>query len=368
MKFNPEKPYNELPLLPPKINLADKDFLIKTITTAKAVSQLRAHLTFNKRTINNALDLLSPLFIPEAVASSNVENIITTNDQIYIAQIKEKRELSPAEKETLRYADALREGIKLIHGKQILATNDYIRLQNILVPEFRGIRNLPGTHLSNPATGKIYYTPPSGEKSIRDKLANYEKYDNDKAPDSEIYSRMAVLHYQLEMIHPFFDGNGRTGRILMPLYLMLQGELQVPVLFISRYIMDHRDEYYEKLRGVTERSEWKAWILYIMEATRSQAEYTTNILAKIQKNIVKDKKFLREKYRKIYSSELVDFIFSHAYFTAEDFAKEMEISRPTSYHYLEILISEGIIKKKQQDGRNRNLYANPHYINILLDA
>lgn len=368
MKFDRKKPFNELPPLPAKVNLDDVEILLETINAERAIAQLRTRLTLSKRSVANTLDLLSPLFVPEAVSSSGVENIITTNDSIYTARIKEERELSPVEKETLNYTDALLAGSKMIFERGILTTNDYLKIQSELEPTKNGIRKLPGTKLANPITGEVYYTPPEGERLIRDKLANFEQYFNEKAPMAEIYARMAILHYQFEAIHPFHDGNGRTGRILMPLYLTLQGELPVPVLFISRHILQNHDEYYKRLRAVTEKNAWKDWILFIIRGTADQANYTTKILDEIQNNIAKVKALLQEKNKKIYSSELIDFLFSHAYFTIKEFEQELDISPPTAVKYLNYLEAEGIVTKRKQTGRNRLLYINPHYTNILLKA
>lgn len=353
---------------PPRLNLKDVDILLETIEVAKSVSQLRTRLTLSKRSVANTLDLLSPLFVPEAVASSGVENIITTNDSVYSAKLKEAHELRPAEKETMRYAEALMHGARILNKKGFLATNDYIAIQSVLEPSRGGIRNLPGTQLKNPETGKVYYTPPVGVDLIRDKLENLEKYYNEPAPVSEVYARMAIIHYQLEAIHPFFDGNGRTGRILMPLYLTLQGELPVPVLFISQYILKNKDDYYRNLRAVTENGDWKTWVLYILRATKEQADYTTDVLDKIQSNLSKVKALLKEKHKNMYSSELVDFLFSRAYFTEKEFENDMGVSFPTARKYLAKLEEEGIIRKKRQTGRNRFLYVNLHYTTILLNA
>jgi len=366
--FNPLIPHNALPQLPPNINMHDPDLLVLAMETVRSVSQLRTRLTLSKRSIANTLDLLSPLFVPEAVASSGIENIITTNDSVYIAKIKEDRELTPTEKEALNYTKALERGAQIVNNKGFLATNDYISLQGILEPTKKGLRNHLGTTLANPHTKKIYYTPPEGEALIRNMLSNYEKYFNDKAPIEETYARMAILHYQFEAIHPFMDGNGRTGRILMPLYLTIQGELPVPVLFISQYILKHRDEYYKRLRDVTENNNWKDWILYIMSTTKEQAEYTCKILEQIQKNISTVKQLLKDNFKSMYSSELVDFLFSTAYFTEKQFTEELKVSRVTARKYLGLLESKNIIEKKRQSGKNRYLYVNPKYINILLGA
>ena len=365
--FNPELPNNNLAVLPPDVDFRDSDILIASMKASRSVSQLRTRLTLSKRTIANAIDLFSPLFVPEAVASSGVENIITTNDSVYIAKIEKIRNLEPVEKETLRYTDALEHGAHIVNNRGFLATNDYIKLQKMLEPAQNGIRNYPGTTLKNPVTKKVYYTPPVGEKKIRDLLSNYEKYYNEKAPTHEVYARMAILHYQFEAIHPFGDGNGRTGRILMPLYLMVQQELPVPVLFISQYILNNRDSYYELLRGVTNNGDWKSWILFIIEATEKQADYTTSVLQKIQDNLSKTKALIKEEYPSIYSSELVDFLFSRAYFTEKDFEKEIGVSQVTARKYLAALEAEYILDKKRQPKRNRYLYVNKKYTDVILN-
>ena len=228
------------------------------------------------------------------------------------------------------------------------------------------MRKLPGTQLANPDTGVVYYTPPVGEKLIRDLLKNFEDYFNEPAGIHEVFARMAVLHYQFEAIHPFVDGNGRTGRMLMPLYLMKHGRLPVPVLFISHYILEHRDEYYTKLRAVTSDGAWKDWVLFIVNATAKQAVYTCGVLEKVRAAIHDTKTALREK--SMYSSELVDFLFSNAYFTSKGFGREVGVSPMTARKYLLELESDKIIVKTKQTGRNRYIYITPRYINILKQA
>lgn len=365
MPFDPKLPYNDLSPIPPEVDLKDKELLLATIEASDAIAQLKTMLTMSSRTINNTLDLLSPLFVPEAVSSSGIENIVTTNDSVYVAKIKEKRELTPAEKEALNYTEALMEGAQRVFKKGFLNTNDYITLQKILEPTKPGIRKLPGTQLANPITKTVYYTPPDNESRIRDLLGNFEKYFNEESPNHEIFARMAILHYQFEAIHPFPDGNGRTGRILMPLYLTQQNRLPVPVLFMSHYILEHRDEYYEKLRAVTAKHEWSEWILYITQATTNQALYTCRILEKIRKAINGVKNTLKEELPNVYSSELVDFLFSHAYFTQKAFESEVGVSLMTARKYLQELESKGVVTKNKQTGKNRYIYINPSYINIL---
>lgn len=366
--YDVNKPYNDLPLLPPDVDLKDQELLLATLEASDAISQLKTMLTLSSRSISNTLDLLSPLFVPEAVSSSGVENIVTTNDSVYYAKIMEERELSPAEKEALNYTNALMDGASKLSTNGFLTTNDYVALQKVIEPTKAGIRTLSGTQLSNPVTKTVYYTPPEGESRLRDFLHNFEKYFNEAAPIHEVFARMAILHYQFEAIHPFRDGNGRTGRMLMPLYLMKQHKLPVPVLFISHYILEHRDEYYQKLRAVTSDNNWKDWILYITQATTDQAKYTCEILEKIRRAINSAKQIMRDNLNYLYSSELVDYLFSNVYFTQKDFEKAVRVSPMTARKYLSDLEKEKITLKHKQTGKNRYIYITPRYISILKQA
>jgi Fic family protein len=362
------KPYNELPLLPPQVELKDQELLLATLEASDAISQLKTMLTMSSRTISNTLDLLSPLFVPEAVSSSGVENIVTTNDSVYYAKIREERELTPAEKEALNYTNALMEGASKLTSKGFLNINDYISLQRAIEPSKSDLRKLSGTQLSNPITGTVYYTPPDGEERIRNLLHNFEIYFNEPSPIHEVFARMAILHYQFEAIHPFSDGNGRTGRMLMPLYLMKQARLPVPVLFISHYILEHRDDYYKKLREVTIEEKWKEWVLYITLATTEQAKYTCAILERIRKSIDAVKQILKERLSYLYTSELVDYLFSNAYFTQKNFEEIIGVSPMTARKRLFDLEKEGIVVKHRQTGKNRYIYITPRYISILKQA
>jgi Fic family protein len=368
--MDPTRPHNQLLTLPPALDFKDQDLLLATIDASDAIAQLKTMLTMSDRNMANTLDLLSPLFVPEAVTSSGVENIITTNNSVYVAKVLEERELSPAEKEAINYSGALFYGATRVYSKGFLSTNDYIELQKILEPAKAGIRRLPGVQLKNPTTGRVYYSPPEGEGLIRSLLADFERYFNEEAPQYEVFARMAVLHYQFEAIHPFNDGNGRTGRMLMPLYLTKHMKLPAPVLFISHYILEHRDEYYGLLRSVTNKAEWKPWVLYILQATIEQARYTCEILGKIQRTTEGLRATLKDKLPAIYSAELVDFLFSNVYFVQKDFEKELGVSPMTARKYLHLLENESVkvIAKRKQTGRNRFIYITPAYIRILRTA
>ena len=366
MTFDRTKPNNQLPLLPPKaVNLESPAILKASLSASSAIGALRAMIRQDERNITHAINLMTPLFVPEAVASSGVENIITTNEQVYRALAENSRGVSPAEKEAISYVRAITKGLEIVGARGSLATNSYLDIQHILEPKKSGLRKLPGTVLSNPITKEIYYTPPVGEARIRDLLTNFERYYNEPAPAHEVYARMAILHYQFEAIHPFYDGNGRTGRMLMPLYLMLQKQLDLPVLFISRYILEHRDEYYQCLRGVTQSEDWEPWILFVVRATTEQAKYTAGILENIHDTVAAVRKELQVTPALAHRVNLVEFIFSEPFFDVVRFQKGLDISYATARKYLTILEDKKLVVKKKQKGRNRFLYANPRYIAIL---
>ncbi|MEK7202632.1 MAG: Fic family protein [Patescibacteria group bacterium] len=366
---NPNKPFNDLAGVPaPDLDFKDPDILIASIATSQAIGSLNTILGADKQNITHSLNLMSPLYVPEAVASSGIENIITTNERIYQAKILEAGEIKPHEKEVMRYTAALIFGFKELVEKDFLATNQYIAIQKTLEPTKSGIRKLPGTQLKNPHTGVVYYTPPEGEGLIRELLSNYEKYFNEKAPEHEIFGRAAVLHYQFEAIHPFHDGNGRTGRMLIPLYLSKQRALHLPLLFVSKFILENRDDYYLLLRNVTYKGEWKPWVLYILKALEKQAKYTLKVLQKIHDF----QQELEEKLEKLvghaYARDIAKLLYLNPYFVQKDFESGLKVAYVTARKYLAILEKEQVIVKKKQPKRNRFLYVCPEYIKLLKNA
>ncbi len=350
------------------MDLATPQIVTVSIEASEAIGAINVLMSSDAQHALNSLNMISPLFVPEAVASSGVENIITTNDQVYEAQLLATGALRPEQKEVLNYADALIGGFAQLARRHGLSTNDILEMQRTLEPAKPGIRKLPGTTLRNPTTGEVFYTPPEGEARLRELLANFETYFNEQAPAAEVYARMAIMHYQFEAIHPFQDGNGRTGRMLMPLYLKAQHRLDVPLLFISRYILAHRDEYYTKLRSVTADGEWTPWILYIIQATIEQARYTKGVLESIQDAIETTRRGIRQKLPTIYSAELVEFIFGQPYFAVADLERVLGVSYVTARKYLAALEAEGLLVKKKQGSRGRFIYTNPQYIKILKAA
>jgi Fic family protein len=339
--INNTLPYNQLPKLPPQADLDDVRILKKVITTNKAIAQLNGLI----RSLENPEVILEPLKIKEAVESSGIEDINTTISEALQAELFSSEKLSPEQKETKNYKKALLFGFDQVRKRNFLSTNDFIKIQKELGLQHPGIRNLPGTRIANRQTGEVYYTPPEGEQHIRNLLKNFEEYYNDEANDPDYLIKMAVLHYQFEAIHPFFDGNGRTGRILMVLYLVVHDCLVSPTLFISRYINQNRSVYYRLLREVTYEDNWKEWILFILEAAETQATDTNNAILKILK--------LREwftgevlpKLNFTYSQELLSYIFSNAFYTQSKLMESTQIrSNKTALEYLNTLENKGILK------------------------
>ena len=367
--LNPNQPYNNLPKIPTNgLNFKDPDILIASIATSQAIGSLNAILGADRSNVTHSLNLMSPLYVPEAVASSGIENVVTTNEGIYRAKVFEDNEIKPREKEVMRYTDALILGFKELTEKDFLATNQFIEIQRTLEPNKSGLRKLPGIQLKNPHTNEVYYTPPDGETRIRDLLANYENYFNEKAPVHEIFGRAAVLHYQFEAIHPFPDGNGRTGRMLIPLYLSKQRVLTLPLLFVSRFILENRDDYYRLLRNVTYNKEWKPWVLYILKALEKQAKYTLRILQKIHDFQRELEKKLEKLVGHAYARDIAQLLYQMPYFAQKDLEKRLDISYVTARKYLAILEEGKIIIKKKQPKRNRFLYVCPEYIKLLKNA
>ena len=341
--FDRNKPYNDLPLLPPNFNFDDVALLKLVNKANNSLFELKGMANL----LPNPGILVSPLTIREAVASSGIENINTTVAEALKADVVYKKsELSGAEKEILRYRDALREGYRLLKKNQFLNTNSFIEIQSALEPNKKGIRKIPGVAIRNSKTREAIYTPPEGYEVISKKLKNFEDYFNDPKDfdDVDPLVRMAVMHYQFESIHPFLDGNGRTGRIIMILYLVLTERLELPILFLSKYILENRDEYYKNLRGVTEGAKWRDWVFYILQGVERQAQET-------RKNILQIKK-LMEEYKEIslkngvhMTSQMLDYLFSNPFYSQKKMAESLGVHRNTAAKYFQELEKSKVVQK-----------------------
>lgn len=357
MKFNPEEPYDDLPLLPPMVDIETKQILRKTIAAGRALAQLNGTLL----SLPNPTLYLDTIYLQEAKASSEVENIITTNDELYKSIVTERKISDAASKEVLSYKEALWLGLEQIEKKPFITTNLCISIVQCIKQNTASIRNTPGTKLSN-TNGEVIYTPPSDERVIRDKLANLEKFVNeDEAIDPLI--KMAIMHYQFEAIHPFFDGNGRTGRILLLLYLKLSGLLETPAIYLSEYIIKNKADYYKRLREVTENNEWEAYILYMLDMIEETSIKGLERLNKITNLMEMTAEEIKKKLPKVYSKDLIEVLFRLPYTKRQNLIDENIGNLKTTGNYLNALERNGFLKPMKV-GKEK-LYLNEKLLGIL---
>ena len=358
MGFNPHEPYNDLPLLPPKGKVQTEEVLKKCISATRSLAQLKGAGSL----VPNQSILINSIPLQEAKDSSEIENIVTTQDDLYQAEVSESNVSSPHTKEVLRYRTALKKGYEMLSRRPI-STNLIIEICRTVLDTDIDIRKVPGTKLENPDTKKIVYTPPEGEEIIRRKLHNLEIFINeDNGLDPLV--KLAIIHYQFEAIHPFGDGNGRTGRILNILYLVEQKLLEIPVLYLSRYIINNRNEYYKRLKGVTEKSDWEPWILYILDAVDKTSLETCEKIVAIKDLMAETIDFCRENLpKRVYSKELVELLFVQPYCKIS-FLVEADIAkRQSASEYLKELEKIGILVGEKK-GRE-TIYKHPKLLDIL---
>lgn len=355
--FDPKIPYNELPLLPPTGEIETKNIFRKTISASRALSQLNGTLL----NLPNPTLFLDTIYLQEAKASSEIENIITTNDELYKSFVAEKKMENPATKEVISYKEALWLGLEELKNKPFITTNLCIKIVQCIKQNNASVRVTPGTALANHKR-EIIYTPPSGEGLIRDMLANLEKFIHD---DSEIdpLIKMALMHYQFEAIHPFADGNGRTGRILLLLYLKLSGLLEVPAIYLSEYIILNKNDYYLRLREVTEKENWEDYILFMLdmiEKTSLKGLEQLNLILQAMEEMTQEVKL---KLPKIYSKDLVELLFRLPYTKRQHLIDESIGNAKTVGNYLINLEKNGILRSVRV-GKEK-LYLNQKLLNIL---
>ncbi len=354
---NPSIPYNKLPLLPPKIEFSGKVFK-KTIEANKALAELKGLAGI----IPNQAIVLNSLILREAKDSSEIENIITTQDELYKAFSTDNMSQDPNVKEVLNYREALWMGFEIIKKKQLLTVRDIIKLQEVLIGNNAGIRKQPGTSLKNAKTGEIIYTPPFGKDVIDEKFKNLETYINSE-DETDPLIKMAIIHYQFESIHPFYDGNGRTGRIINVLYLILNGLLDLPILYLSSYIIHHKKQYYEGLDKVRTKNEWENWILYMLDSVEQTAKSTIALIKSIKNLLDKEIDNVKEKCPKIYSKELVEALFNQPYSRIATLEEKLQVTRFTASKYLKELEEIGLLKGEKL-GRDM-LYINKPLFMLL---
>ena len=359
MAFNPARPFNDLPDLPPASDTETKTILRSCIAARAALAELRV----SGRLIANQAILINSIPLLEAQASSEIENIVTTTDQLFRHSNGTAGRADPATREVLRYRAALHRGFEMLQQRPV-STAIAVEVCRTIKGAELDIRRTPGTALVNDATDQVIYTPPEGEDVLRSKLANWERYIHE-TEEIDPLIRLAVMHYQFEAIHPFVDGNGRTGRVLNILYLVDKELLDIPVLYLSRHIIRNKALYYRSLLEVTTQQAWEVWILFILEAVRTTAEWTTAKIHAIRELLDETAAALRQRMPKTYSRELAELIFVHPYCRISDVVAADIAKRQTAAIYLKALAAEGILE--QIKAGRENLYINLPLLALLAE-
>ena len=307
--------------------------------------------------------LINSLALQEAKDSSEVENIVTTHDELYKSSLQVNSYISPQSKEVQNYVAALKRGFEIVKTKQVLTINGILEIQEVLEKNNAGLRKVPGTTLKNQKTGEVIFEPPQDAQMIKSLMENLEEYINDPMiSDYDPIVKMAVIHFQFESIHPFYDGNGRTGRIINILYLVLSDLLELPILYLSRYIIQHKADYYRLLQAVRTDNAWEEWILFMLDAVDQTAKQTIGLIQAIKLLMQKIKSELRENY-KFYSQELLNHLFKQPYTKIDFLMTELDISRVTAAAYLNVL-TENKLLVKHKIGKS-NYYINWQLMEIL---
>lgn len=343
MAYDPNVPYNDLPLLPPSTPVETPAVLKKAISAARALGELKGL----GRTIPNQAMLVDSLVLQEAKDSSAIENILTTNDTLFRSYAANDGSIDSATKEVLRYREALWSGFESLKVHPGISTSLLIDIVQKIKQNEDGIRDKPGTYIGRTFPREVVYTPPYGNGVLHEKLDDLVRFiQTDDAIEPLV--QLALIHYQFEAIHPFHDGNGRTGRVLGILFLTSKNLLDLPVLYLSRYIIDRKSEYYVLLRNVTENSEWEPWILYMLDAVEQMSVVTRNRILDIHTLMEQTMEKVKAELPRIYySKELVETIFRQPY-TKIRFLVEAGISdRKTASTYLHELERVGILKSER---------------------
>ena len=350
MEFIP----NNLPL---GIDIETKAILKKSILANKALAKLNGVA----KIIPNQAILINSLILQEAKDSSEIENIITTHDELYRANL-DIESITNEAKEVQNYKEALLRGFSLVSDTKLLLKKHIIEIQEILEQNDAGIRKQAGTNLKNAQTGEVIYTPPQDYETIQELLTNLEIYINEPN-DIDSLINMAIIHHQFESIHPFYDGNGRTGRIINILYLILKDLLDIPVLYLSRYIITHKADYYRLLQEVRTEDKWEEWILYILEAVEQTSLETIELINSISDLMIKIQDKISRELPKIYSKDLVEILFMHPYTKIDFLVDRLNITRKTASKYLNELENIGILENIQI--KNSKFFINIELFNLL---
>ncbi len=359
------KQYN-IPLLPLPYDLETKAILKQVNAANKRLAELKGVA----QTIPNENILLSTLVLQEAMDSSAVENIVTTSDELYKAELNIEGQIkNAAAKEVLLYREAMSVGFALARKKKIISLNDIIAIQQTLEHNSAGFRKVPGTILKS-SKGEVVYTPPQEYDEIVRLMSNLEQYIN----DNDIHNvdpliKLAIIHHQFESIHPFYDGNGRTGRILIILYLIISDLLDLPILYLSRYITHNKSDYYRLIQEIRDKNEdnnkeWENWILFMLKGVEETAIQTIELIKQISKLMAEYKGILKPIFGKQYKHELINNLFYHPYTKIEFLQKDMMVQRKTATKYLDMIVEAGLLDKVKM-GRS-NYYINAKLMDLFI--
>ena len=351
-----DRPYNDLPRLPPQANIETRAVLKQCITARAALGELKQAAL---RIPNQAM-LINTLPLLEARASSEIENIVTTTDKLF-RNVGSEDQADSATKEALRYSRALFEGFQNLK-EHPLGTRTAERICSTIKGEDMAVRKVPGTALVNNATKEIVYTPPENETLLRDLLANWERYIHNETEVDPLI-RLAIGHYQFEAIHPFTDGNGRTGRVLNSLFLIQEGLLTLPILYLSRYIIGNQAGYYRLLRNVTSDQAWEPWLLYVIQGIAETAIWTTAKIDALNTLAVHTADYVRKRLPKIYSHELISLILKLPYCRIGNLISEGIAKRQTASSYLKQLTGIGVLA--EVDTTKEKLFVHPKLFTLL---
>ncbi len=346
--------------LPASISLETTEILKKLAQAHRQLAELKGITS----TIPNEQILIRTLTMQEAKDSSEIENIITTHDELFQANLVETI-LNPAAKEVSQYAIALQRGFAQVRTNQLIRLEDILNIHEQIEQNKAGLRKLPGTQLLNQTTGEVVYSPPQDPEHVKNLMANLVSFINDDSlSDLDPLIKMALIHHQFESIHPFYDGNGRTGRIINILYLVINDLLDLPVLYLSRYITQNKARYYQLLQQVREQQDWEQWVMYMLDGVEQTAKQTILQINTIRSMMQDYKHRIRSELPKLYSQDLLNNLFSHPYTKIEYLQNDLGVSRVTATRYLELLVEKQFLQK-QKIGRS-NFYINQPLLELFL--
>jgi Fic family protein len=347
-------------LLPLQIDFETKAVLKKLANAHKSLAEFKGVMS----SIPNQNILLETLTLREAKESSAIENIISTFAEVYQSSVFSNLFTSPEAKEVHLYAEALKHGFELIQKSGLLTNNHILEIQAIIEQNNAGFRKVPGTKLLNDKTGEVVYMPPQDAVEIENLMQNLEAFiNNDELTDIDPLIKMAIIHHQFETIHPFYDGNGRAGRIINILYLINKKLLELPILYLSSYIIDKKNDYYLYLQEVRETGNWEPWILFMLDCVENTANEGISLVNNIYKMMQQYNQEIKEKIPKLYSQELLNNLFKYPYTKIEFIERDLDVSRSTAIRYLDELVKFGFLEK-QKWGRE-SFYVNKALFEIL---